>query len=239
MLISCGRPAVVCAVTDLRRLIAAAMEEAAAPKQAGIQSRHIHSGVIAELPHSSSPRVDGPEEQGAASTAPAGQQQLLQHATPSNGSTGHVDFMQGISERRESKAQTTSVSARPSGRKRLRQQLQAAEHRLVYFQSWANEQARAQYQHILNAVAEASQAFEHTVDLSEAPIGQLADIGNVHTPQASRMEAHQASGYPLLHKPLVQEYDGSTDDGATNASLRDGSSAQENAGVGAQYDTLE
>ena len=46
VLISCGRPAVVCAVTDLRRLVAAAMEEARGPEQAA--ARVGNSTLMAE-----------------------------------------------------------------------------------------------------------------------------------------------------------------------------------------------
>ena len=183
--------------------------------------------------------TDGNEEQKAALTAPAGQQQLLhqENAERSAGSTDHTGSLPGISVYRDSKAQAHSATTRPSGRKRLRQQLQAAERRLVYLQSWANEQARDRYQHILEAVAEASQAFERHQDLSDAPIGQLADVSNIHAPQTSRVKPDQAHGHPLLHRPLVQERGGSEAEGALPASPQSGDSPQQD--TAAQYDTLD
>ena len=107
----------------------------------------------------------------------------------------------------------------------------------MYLQSWANEQARDQYQHILEAVAEASQAFERHQDLSDAPIGQLADVSNIHAAQTSRVKPDQAHGHPLLHKPLVQEHGVSEAEGAVPASPQSVGSPQEH--TAAQYDTLD
>ncbi len=239
VLISCGRPAVVCAVTDLRRLFAAAVEEAKAFKQPGSRDRQQHTETkgVADPMHLSSPGIAEQEKHRAASKAPARQQRQLQQRDP-EGSTGHAGAVGGISEQSRSSATAASGSARASGRKKLRQQLQAAERRLVYFQSWANEQTRDQYQHILEAVAEASRVFEQAQDTSSAPVGQIADMSNRQAPQASKMDAHQASGRTVLHKPLVQEHDGSSNGIEVGANL-DGSFAHKDAEAGAEYDTLD
>ena len=237
-LISCGRPAVVCAVTDARRLFAAAIEEAKGPEQASVwneQQQQTQGRSVAKPAHLTSSKTVGQGDQRASSTEPAGQQQC---AGDSSGSMGHVAAMGRLSGHVKSKASMRGGSARGSGRKRLRQQLQAAERRLVYFQSWANEQALYQYQHILEAVAEASQAFQQAQGLPDASIGSLADLSNVNAPQSSKMSAQQAFGRPLLPRPLVQEYDSTTDGSAVTAS-RNGSSAPKHSQGGAQYDTLD
>ena len=239
VLISCGRPAVVCAVTDLRRLFAAALKEAKGHQQPGSRERQQHpeSKGRTDPMHSSSLGIAEQEKHQSASGAPSGQQHQLQRRD-AEGSTGHADAMGGISEQSESSATAPSGSVRANWRKKLRQQLQAAARRLVYFQSWANEQTRDQYQHILEAVTEASQVFEQAQDTANAPVGQLGDIGNRQESWPSTVDARHALGRAVLHKPLLQEQDGSSNEVGVSANSHR-SSAQEHAGMGAQYNTLD
>ncbi len=240
-LISCGRPAVVCTVTDLRQLFAAAMEEAKGSKQPGSRNgqQQAQSQGVTDPVYLSSPQVVGQGKRQAASEGTARQKHQVQqqHA---EGGTEDADATGGVSEQSKSSATGPSGYVRSSSRKKLRQQLQAAERRLVYFQSWANEQTRDQYQHILEAIAEASRVFERAQDMLDVPVGKLAEIGNGQAARASKAEAHQASGRTLLQKPLVQQYDGSSDEVGLRADpSRDSAHGQERAEMGTEYDTLD
>ena len=247
VLISCGRPGVVCALTDLHRLITAAAKEAKGLKQAdslrGLP-RTQDRGAAKPL-HLRSPMMPRQGRSTVRPSAAVRQQQQLQHT---EGSTGRAKSVKAIPGLGEGHAQTASAPERASSRKRLRQQLQAAERRLVYFQAWANEQAQGQYQHILEAVAEASQVFEQAQELPDAPRGELADMANDHMPITGKVDGWQASGQPVPRRPVLQELGGhgsgsnDADPDASRANrigLQNGSSAQEHADVGTQYDALD
>jgi len=242
-LISCGRPAVVCAITDLRRLYSAAADELKAFKKAASHSQQVQiqgSGAEGHL-QSSSPTDVRRVAQRAASAAPAGQRKQMQnHSQVENkkGGVEHADSAQGSSAHSRSNPGTHSPSARASGGKRLRHKLQAAERRLVYFQSWANEQTRDTYQQILDAVVEASQAFEQFLqDLPDAPTARLADVGRVQMPESGYAKAQ--NGKPM---PLLQELNGSGSDVPISTGckeLRNEISFQEHAEKGIQLDALD
>lgn len=241
-LISCGRPAVVCAITELRRLYSAAADELKAFKKAASNSQQVQiQGTSAEgLLQSSSPTDVRRVAQRAASAAPAGQRKQMQkHSQVENkkGGVEHADSVQGSSAHSRSNPGTHSPSARASGGKRLRNKLQAAERRLVYFQSWANEQTRDAYQQILDAVVEASQAFEQSQDPPDAPIARLADVGRVQMPESGYAKAQ--TGKPM---PLLQELSGSGSDMSISTGckeLRNEISSQEHAEKGIQLDALD
>ncbi|CAL8462874.1 g2408 [Coccomyxa elongata] len=138
VLLRCGRPAIVCALTDLRRLFSAALAETGGAKaverlEAGQSSsrgsEHKSSGAQGDLADSSSHDVAQKAQELTGASAPTAKRsaagRALRRGTSQSGSGGSA----------------------------LRKRLQAAERKLSYFQSWANEQRAQGLQVILDAVA--------------------------------------------------------------------------------------
>ena len=136
-LLHCGRPAVVCALTDLRRAFAAAVAEAGAAKTAARQTAERPSGSRESLMNSRTP-------EGAVT---GGSRSATEVATGA-ASSGAAE-LPGV--RVEGGAH--GVGRGSKGSSALRRRLQAAERKLAYFQSWANEQRAPELQIILTAVA--------------------------------------------------------------------------------------
>lgn len=219
-LFSCGRPAVVCAVTDLRRLFAAALGELQASRQPRAQKSSPRQHEAAptaqhlQMENSAAPESDqqapGPAAAAEQQESLEGVQQNSNRKQDQKAESAHVSMAQ-----HEKSEGTHKASARARGNRRLRQQLQAGERRLVYFQSWANEQPRDVYQHILEATAEASDYFEQIEAAPDASLGSIADMSNRYIPQGSagggaeglRSEQLQRK----LHKRLVEEVHGPGD----------------------------
>ncbi|BDA48131.1 probable zinc finger HIT domain-containing protein 2 at N-terminal half [Coccomyxa sp. Obi] len=137
-LLHCGRPAIVCALTDLRRLFAAALEEAGAAKaaerlKAGQQSsrgsEHKNSGAQEDSADSSSHYASQKVQELTGASAPAAKRSAAW------------------------RAKRGTMQRGSGGGSVLRKWLQAAERKLSYFQSWANEQHAQGLQVILDAVA--------------------------------------------------------------------------------------
>ena len=177
-LLSCGRPAIMCAITDLRRMFAAATEEAKGSKRAashGRQRSAEDAGAAETLANSSAANDREAAQRAVALSLPAQQQQpQLQQSESKRDCEQHADMAQGTSSSRHGAALTRGHSGgrtsggQGMGNKRLRAQLQASERKLVFFQSWANEQTREAYQHILDATVEVMQTFQRTPD---SPVG--------------------------------------------------------------------
>lgn len=139
-LLQCGRPAVVCALTDLQQMFVAALAEAsaarAAERQAAVQpwgSREASMSLRAPIGALSGSSETAARDGAGASSSGA------QFPGAEAVSQGPVRSSKGGSA--------------------VRKQLQAAERKLSYFQSWANEQRAHGLQVILDAVA--SEASAH------------------------------------------------------------------------------
>lgn len=92
------------------------------------------------------------------------------------------------------------------GNKRLRAQLQASERKLAFFQSWANEQTRETYQHILDATMEALQTFQRTPDSPVGPRSAAEIVGGM--PETRGAQPLGGSGQ---QRPTIEELDGCND----------------------------
>ena len=208
-LLSCGRPAIVCAITDLRRMFAAAVEEAKGSERAlascGRQGPAKDVGALETLTYSSaaSDRTDALRT--VVVSLPTQQQQpQVELSESQRDSEQHTDMAQGSSSSRHSTSQAQRHPAgRPKagqgmGNKRLRAQLQASERKLAFFQSWANEQSRDAYQHILEATVEVMQTFQHTTD-SPVASRAAAEIVGCETRGA------QPLGGGKQQRPMVEE----------------------------------
>lgn len=217
--IGCGRPAVVCAVTDLRRLFIEAVAEVKGSRKAAGQSRQLQPGVlnIPEHPQSESSAAimgDG-HRHGAASSAAAEPRQRLGIGQTAEGSS---TLQQGIL-RSEGGSARNGRSVREKGDRRLKQQLKTAERRLAYYQSWANEQPRDVYQHILEAVAEALQAFEQSQDTPDAHRERIVDMALGQVPDPSRLaQLGSTHGQSVLRRPVLEELGSSGDEEPVTAS---------------------
>ena len=213
-LFSCGRPAVVCALTDLRRLFAAAVGELKASRQPRAQKsspRQHEAAPTAQHLQPESSAAPESDKQAPGPAAAAEQQESLESVQQSSDrkQDQNAESAQVSMAQHEKSEGTQKASARVRGDRRLRQQLQAAERRLVYFQSWANEQPRDVYQHILEATAEASERFEQIEAAPDASPGSIADMSNRYMPQGSAGGGAEGLGseqlQQKLHKRLVEE----------------------------------
>ena len=204
----------VCAITDLRRLFAAALGELKASRQPRAQMssprQHEAAPTAQHLQMESSAAPDS-DKQAPGPAAAAEQQESLEGVQQNSNrkqdqraESAHVSMAQ-----HEESEGTQKASARARGNRRLRQQLQAAERRLAYFQSWTNEQPRDAYQHILEATAEASEYFEQFEAAPDASLGSIADMSNRYIPQGSAGGGAEGLGSEQLqrklHKRLVEE----------------------------------
>ena len=138
---------------------------------------------------------------------PAQQQQLqLQQSKSERDCEQHTDTPQGISSSRHGAAQTrdqpggTPSVGQGMGDKRLRVQLQASERKLAFFQSWANEQTRETYQHILDATMEALQTFQRSPD---SPVGPRSAAEIVSG--APKTRGAQPLGESRQQRPKIEE----------------------------------
>lgn len=136
-LLLCGRPAIVCALTDLRRLFAAALAEAGAAKA----TERLEAGQPSS--RGSEHKVPRAQDDPAQSSS----QYAAQKVQELTGASAPAAKLSGARRARRG----TSQSGR--GGSALRRRLQAAERKLSYFQSWANEQRAQGLQIILDAIA--------------------------------------------------------------------------------------
>lgn len=213
-LVSCGRPAVVCAITDLRRLFAAALGELKASMQPRAQKSSPRQHEVAPAARHLQPESSAAPENDKQAPGPAAaaeQQESLESVQQSSDrkQVQNAESAQVSMAQHEESEGTQKASARVRGDRRLRQQLQAAERRLVYLQSWANEQPRDVYQHILEATAEASERFEQIEAAPDASPGRIADMSNRYMPRGSAGGGAEGLGseqlQQKLHKRLVEE----------------------------------
>ena len=215
-LLSCGRPAIVCAITDLRRMFAAAIEEAKGSKRAashGRQRSPEDAGAAETLTNSSAAKDREDAQRAVALSLPAQQQQpRLQQSESKRDREQHTDMAQGTSSSRHGAALNRG---HPGGRtgggqgmveKRLRAQLQASERKLVFFQSWANEQTRDTYQHILDATVEVLQTLHRTPDSPVGPRAAAEIVGG-----APEIRGAQPLGGSGRQRPRIEELNGCND----------------------------
>ena len=157
-LLLCGRPAIVCALTDLRRLFSAALAEAGAAKPAQQQT-------------AGQPSSRGLEHKSAGTQDDAAQPRS--HYAEQN-----VQELTGAwapaAEHSAAGKERRGPLRRDSGGGALRKRLQAAERKLSYFQSWANEQRVQGLQVISDAVA--GEARMHGCVLELLPSRELLSL---------------------------------------------------------------
>jgi len=164
-LLQCGRPAVVCALADLQRAFQAALADAAAASAAvrrPARPSTADSADDAEM-RRREPSVAASEQPSTA--APAAGYAIHDQAEQEEGrraaassSDRPTEEAAGASWTIDAHRQIAGIAhqERSRGRKRngsVRRQLQAAERKLSYFQSWANEQRAQGLQDVLQAVA--------------------------------------------------------------------------------------
>ena len=215
-LLGCGRPAIVCAITDLRRIFAAASEEAKGSTTAASHGRQRpaeDAGAKETLTNSSAANDREHAQRAVALSLPAQQQQpQLQQSESKRDCEQHTDMAQGTSSSRHSAAQTREhLGGRPGvsqgmGHKRLRAQLQASERKLAFFQSWANEQTREAYQHILEATVEVLQTLQRTPDSHVGPRAAAEIVGCVPETRGAR-----PLGGSGQQRPKIEELNGCND----------------------------
>ena len=184
-LLSCGRPAIVCAITDLRRMFAAAIEEAKRSNRAASHDRleAAEDGRAAETLTNGSSANEKEATQRSVALTSATQQQQPQQSESKKDCKHHAHVAQGCSISRRDGAKTRRHHARRAGvsqgmgDRRLRAQLQTSERKLAFFQSWANEQTREAYQRILEATVGTQQTFQRTPDSPVDPRAAAAMVG--------------------------------------------------------------
>ena len=209
-LLSCGRPAIVCALTDLRRMFAAAIGETKGFKRAashGRQRSAEDADAAEDLANSSAASDREAAPRTAALSLPARQQQpQLQQSESKRDCEQHTGRAQRISSSRHNAAQTRGQpGGRPRvgkgmGDKRLRAQLQASERKLAFFQSWANEQTWETYQHILDATVEVLQTLHRTPDSPVGPRSAAEIVGG-----APETRGAQPLGGFRQQRPKIEE----------------------------------
>lgn len=137
-LLHCGRPAIVCALTDLRRLFLAALAEAGGAKAA----ERLEAG---QLSSRGSEHKNSGAQGNSADSSSHDVAQKVQELTGASAPTA----ARSAAER----ARQRGTKQSGSGGSALRKRLQAAERKLSYFQSWANELRAQGLQVILDVVA--------------------------------------------------------------------------------------
>lgn len=164
-LLQCGRPAVVCALADLQRAFQAALADAGAASAAERRpAGRSTAGAAEDAEMRRGGRSVAASEQPSSAGSAAGtlnrgqaEQEEVRRAAASS-SHQPKEEAAGASSTSDAHRQMAGRlhQERSRGRKRagsVRSRLQAAERKLSYFQSWANEQRAQGLQVVLQAVA--------------------------------------------------------------------------------------
>lgn len=164
MLLVCGRPAAVCALTDLRRLLQAALRELPAPLRRPSPASCGQGSSLAAVGEVTMPASLAAAARGAAvpSSSRSGREGS---AADKSRSTGRRPPSEGPLRSSGDSGSRSSASGSSSG---LRRRLQATERKLAYFQSWANEQPRELYKIIAEAVSQEERAHSESLQASAA-----------------------------------------------------------------------